>query len=119
MAIIHATCIIWTTYAEKFILHLCRIRGYIPRKMGASYALDFFRIRYDAIYKPQSECPDWSTWAVAIELFSIGGGFPPTMFFVSFAMILVGVFLYEDSTTDNNRSGCVVDKDYDSRGNSH
>jgi drug/metabolite transporter (DMT)-like permease len=58
-------------------------------------------------------------WAVAIELFSIGGGFPPLMFFVSFAMILVGVFLYEDSTTDNNRSGCVVDKDYDSRGNSH
>jgi hypothetical protein len=40
------------------------------------------------------------------------------MFFVSFAMVLVGVFLYEDST-DNNRSGCVVDKDFDSRGNSH
>ena len=58
-------------------------------------------------------------WAVVIELFSIGGGFPPLMFFVSFAMILVGVFLYEDSTTENNRSGCVVDKYFDSRGNSH
>lgn len=58
-------------------------------------------------------------WAVAIELFSIGGGSPPVMFFFSFAMIVVGVFLYEGSTSDNNRSGCVLDKDYDSKVNSY
>ena len=58
-------------------------------------------------------------WAVAIELFSIGGGSPPLMFFVSFAMIVVGVFLYEGGTSDNDRCGCVLVKDYDSRVNSY
>ena len=59
-------------------------------------------------------------WAVAIELFSIGGCSPPLMFFVSFAMIVVGVFLYEGGTSDNHRSGCVADKGCDdSRVKSH